>query len=437
MIRQALILAGGKGTRLAEVLKGKPKCLVDVDGIPLLERQIGLLKAYGIDDVVVLVNHEAGQVERFLEERQHFGISVRLIDDGEPRGTAGAVLACLDQLAERFVVLYGDTLIAVDLGRFIAAHEASGAAATLYLHPNDHPADSDLVELDDDGFLLAFHPYPHDPARYYSNLVNAALYVIDKAALAPWRAFRTPSDFGKDLFPAMLAAGVRIKGYVSFEYIKDVGTPKRLAKAEAQLRSGLVERASLAHRQKAVFLDRDGTLNEHRGFISTLDELVVIPGSGEAVRRLNDAEFRTVLVTNQPVIARGEVTTRGLATLHAKLETELARAGGFLDAIYYCPHHPDGGYPGEIAELKIACDCRKPRTGMIDRAARELNIDLGESWMIGDTTRDIETARRAGLRSILVRTGEGGRDGRYAGVVPDFVADDIAGAVSLILERTR
>jgi histidinol-phosphate phosphatase family protein len=232
----------------------------------------------------------------------------------------------------------------------------------------------------------------------------------------------------------MLAAGAGIKGYASFEYVKDIGTPARHAKAAAQLRSGLVERASLTRKQKAVFLDRDGTLNLQRGFVTAPGQLDLIPGAALAVRRLNEAEFRAVLITNQPVIARGETTFDGLRRIHARLETLLGAEGAFLDAIYFCPHHTDKGFPGEVAALKIDCSCRKPKTGMIETAVRDLNIDLGRSWLVGDATRDIETARRAKIRSVLVKTGVGGTDATFA-ATPDYAVADVGAAVDLILSQ--
>lgn len=431
---QAVILAGGKGTRLAERLNGRPKPLVDVDGVPLLERQILQLRAFGVNDVVVLVNHAADQIKNFCSERENFGLgALRLIDDGDPRGTAGAVLACLNELKDRFLIIYGDTLFNVAFDRFIDRHVESGAHATLFLHPNDHPEDSDLVELGEDGFVAAFHPKPHPAGIYLPNMVNAALYVVEKSALLPWQAFSTPSDFGADLFPAMLAQGAKLFGYTSFEYIKDLGTPKRLDKVERHLRAGVVARAALTEPQRCVFLDRDGTLNTQRDYVRRPEDLTLIPGAATAVRRLNDSEHRIAIVTNQPVIARGECTVEGLREIHAKLDAGLAEAGAFVDRIYYCPHHPDRGFSGEITALKIDCDCRKPKAGLIHRAAADLNADLARSWMIGDSTSDLAAASRAGVRSVLVRTGEGGRDGKNR-VTPDFTADDIAAAVSFILD---
>lgn len=431
---QAVILAGGKGTRLAERLQGRPKPLVDVDGIPLLERQIVLLREFGIGTATILVNHAADQIADHCAARDNFGLErLELVDDGDPRGTSGAVLACFDKLEERFLVVYGDTLFNIDIARFLADHERAGADATLFLHPNDHPHDSDLVSLGDDGRIAAFHSKPHPPGAYLPNLVNAAFYVIERAALEPWRDFRSPSDFGADLFPAMLAAGAKLNGYNSFEYIKDLGTPKRLDKVTGHLRRGVVARATLSRPQACVFLDRDGTLNVLRDYVRNPDDLVLLPGAGQAVRRFNDAEYRVAVVTNQPVIARGECSFEGLRAIHAKLDTELAEAGGYLDRLYFCPHHPHSGYAGEVAELKVVCDCRKPEAGMIRQAERDLNADLSASWMIGDSTSDLAAARRAGIRAVLVRTGEGGRDGKYADA-PDVVVDDIAAAAAFVTE---
>src|SRR5437879_2560842 len=189
MIRQAVILAGGTGTRLQERLNGLPKPLVEIGGVPLLEHQVLLAKRHGFDRILLLVRHEAQRIVEFCAARQRWGIAVDCIDDGEPLGTAGAVLRAFDRLDDTFLVLYGDTMLEVDLTKFCQFHRAlSEAAATLFLHPNDHPHDSDLVEIDEGARITAFHPYPHDPAQAYPNLVNAALYVVRKSALSPWRS---------------------------------------------------------------------------------------------------------------------------------------------------------------------------------------------------------------------------------------------------------
>jgi histidinol-phosphate phosphatase family protein len=433
-VKQVVILAGGKGTRLRERLKGLPKPLIDLCGKPLLERQIELLKRCGFTHVLLLVNYESQKIIDFCNSHVNWGIHIDCIVDGVPLGTAGATLAIFDRLEDEFLVVYGDTMLEVDLVRFQAFHYASpDVAATLFLHPNDHPHDSDLVDMDDEGRINTFHPYPHKEGSFYPNLVNAALYIIRRTALEPWRNSTGLLDFAKDIFPAMLERGCLLFGYNSPEYIKDCGTPKRLDKVCADFSSGRVANASLDVKQFGVFLDRDGTINREVSHLSQHEQFELLPRVGEAIKRLNDSTYRTIVITNQPVVARGDCPQSELKIIHNKMETLLGRGGAYLDRIYYCPHHPDKGFQGEVAELKINCDCRKPEIGMIERASKELNIDVSQSWFIGDTTVDILTAHRAGMHSILVETGFAGLDLRHW-VTPDFVVPDLPAAVSFILD---
>jgi histidinol-phosphate phosphatase family protein len=433
MAGQLVILAGGKGTRLAERLHGLPKPLVDVAGVPLLERQILHAKGCGFDSVVLLVNHRAEIIEDFCRARADFGLNVCLIDDGEPKGTAGAVLAALPVLQDDFLVMYGDTLLNIDLGRFQAFHQARpDAAACLLVHPNDHPQDSDLVEVDASGVITGIHPYPHPAGADLANLVNAALYWVRKDALLPWVEAHTPLDFAKDLFPLMIEAGQKLYGYATPEYIKDIGTPKRLDRAVADLASGRMSRSNLRSPQAAVFLDRDGVINKECGFLRSKEQFELLPGAAESIRRFNQAGLLVVVVTNQPVIARGECSEAELTDIHRRMETLLGAKGAYVDRIYFCPHHPDAGFAGERPELKGPCACRKPEIGMLLAGQKELNIDFAQSWMVGDRTGDILAAKRAGVRSILVETGAAGLDGKHE-VSPDYRAKDIGQACEIIL----
>jgi histidinol-phosphate phosphatase family protein len=440
MSRQAIILAGGAGTRLRERLGDLPKPMVPIAGKPLLEHQVELAKRHGFTDFIFFVHHRADIIERHFGDGRRWGVSIRHLVEREPLGTAGAVLAGFEQLAERFLVLYGDTMVNVDLSRLWSAHEHRGADATLLLHPNDHPLDSDLVELEPNGRIVAFHNRPHPPGVWRQNLVNAALYVLEKKALAPFHATRNTQhatavlDFGKDVFPAMLARGATLLGYNSPEYIKDIGTPERYDRVCAEFANGTIGRSSLAAPQRAVFLDRDGTLIPDKDCLCSADGLELLPSVAGAIRELNHHAWRTVVVTNQPVIAKGWCDEAEMQRMHNKLETLLGLQHAFLDRIYYCPHHPEAGFEGERKELKIRCDCRKPGIGMVQKAVAELNIDLAQSWLIGDTTTDLQTAKNAGLRSILVRTGYGGKDGKHD-ARPDFIAENMVEAVKIILGR--
>ena len=445
---QVAILAGGLGKRLRALLGDLPKPMIPIGGRPLLEHHIELAKRHGFTRIAIFACYKAEVIQKHFGDGAQWGVKLDYLIEREPLGTAGAVLDRLDAMADRFLVMYGDTMLNVDLGRLWQTHERSGAAATLFLHPNNHPLDSDLVEMDAQERITAFHNRPHDPSRYYQNLVNAGLYVLEKRALQRFQETRNAEretrnepaliDFGKDVFPALVADGQHLLGYNSPEFIKDIGTPDRYHWVCAQHDAGIIQRSSYETAQPAVFLDRDGTLIEEvtQHGIASDEQLELIPGAAEAVHALNQAGLRIVVVTNQPIVAKGMATEADIQRQHNKLETLLGRAHAFVDRIYWCPHHPEKGFPGERAELKIECECRKPKIGMIERAARELNLDLSKSWMVGDTTTDVQTARNAGLRSILVRTGHGGKDGRHP-VQADFVVDDLTGAVQRILQEFK
>ncbi len=395
---QLVVIAGGKGTRLQERLGDRPKPMVEVDGKPLIEHQVLLARKHGIGDILILTGYGAEYIERYFGDGSAWGVRIDYQRELEPLGTAGALLDARHKLEDTFVVMYGDTMVNVDLQKLIASHSA-GASATLLVHPNDHPQDSDLVEMNERNEIVAFHPYPHAADANLQNLVNAALYVFSKQAT---ELARSPADIAKQLFPALLANGKTLCGYRSREYIKDAGTPERLDRVRSDYQSGRVTAASFDAAIPAVFLDRDGTLNRDHGWLNLPEKLELLPGAAEAVHAINRSGRLAVLITNQPVVARGECSEAGLRQIHNRLEWLLGKSHAYLDAIYYCPHHPDSGYPGERVDLKIACACRKPATGLLELASRDLNIDVSRSWMIGDSTTDIQAAKSFGIPSVLV-----------------------------------
>jgi len=183
----------------------------------------------------------------------------------------------------------------------------------------------------------------------------------------------------------------------------------------------------------AVFIDRDGTLNEDIGYVSTPDDLFLYPWAAEAVRLINESGLLTVVITNQSGIARGMYTEETLDAIHSRMIRELGSQGARIDAVYYCPHHPEVG--GVV--YRVTCECRKPRTGMLDNAARELGIDLARSFVIGDKASDIKLAENAGARGALVLTGYGGETYAHPDrwpCAPEIVAGNLLDAVRRILD---
>jgi histidinol-phosphate phosphatase family protein len=433
MKSQVAILAGGMGTRLRERCGDLPKPMVPVLGKPVLHHQIELCRKHGFTHIALLVQHRHEKISQYFGDGSAFGVTLSYAIEDEPRGTAGALRDALPMLDDRFLLLYGDTFMDVDLRKLWNAHGASGAVGTLFLHPNDHPQDSDLVDIDAHGAVRSILPYPHPEGLEVRNLVNAALYVLDRTGLEEVTPAEGKADIAKHMFPRMLELGQRLHGYVSPEYIKDMGTPERLDKVERDYIAGLPERLSGRQLRSAVFLDRDGTINREVTHLKLPDQLELLPASASAIRRLNRSGTLAVVITNQPVVARGEVSIEGLYCIHARLESLLGAGGAFLDGLYFCPHHPDKGFPGEVAELKGTCSCRKPETGLIDQACGELGISRQNSWMVGDTTADVEAGRRAGLRTVLLRSGHAGADAKHV-VRPDYTAPDLADAVEWILD---
>ncbi|MCX5789061.1 MAG: HAD family hydrolase [Elusimicrobia bacterium] len=185
----------------------------------------------------------------------------------------------------------------------------------------------------------------------------------------------------------------------------------------------------------AAFLDRDGTIIDQEGFLTRAEDLRLFPGAAQAVKRLREAGGLVIVVTNQPAVARGLIDEPTLARIHERLKALFAEKGAPLDALYYCPHHPETHHPeASDPRYRRECECRKPGTGMLRRAADEFGIDIARSFMVGDSTRDVMTARNAGCMGVLVKTGEGGRDAKFD-VRPDAVCDDILAAAEWIAAR--
>lgn len=432
-MKQAVILAGGKGTRLKEVSGNLPKPMVPVLGKPLLEHLIEQCVECGVIDIKLLLSYKKEIIQDYFGDGEQYGATIQYIIEETPRGTAGALVDILPVLNDQFLVAYGDTFFDIDLVSFWKFHLDQRGDASIFLHPNDHPHDSDLVEINSDLLVKKIHPYPHD-SQWRQNLVNAAVYMFNKNALQNIDFISEMPDIAKNLFPLMLDTGKKLYGYISTEYIKDIGTPKRLSDVEIDIKSGKVKSLKKETSKMAIFMDRDGTINKEVNYLSSQEQFELIDGVGEAIRKINLAGILAIVVTNQPVIARGELKDTELKIIHNKMDTLLGRQGAYIDRLYYCPHHTDSGFKNEVKVLKFECDCRKPKTGMFIKAKKDLNIVLENSWVIGDSTRDILAAQNAGMKSILVQTGHAGKNSSYE-ATPDFIVKDLSEAVNLVLKE--
>lgn len=416
---KTVIMAGGMGTRIASIANDIPKPMIQIGGKPILAYQIENLKVCGLTDITLVIGHLGHVIKNYFKDGSDFGVHISYYIEDHPLGTAGALFK-MPELTEDFLLMCGDVMIDVDFNRFIDFHHKNQAWASLIAHPNSHPYDSSLLVTETlppqekGGLPVETHRVTgwlnkEDSRTYYKNRVNAGIEIISPQLLAETMRNYTPRhpetpdkiDLDRDVLKPNIKSG-RIFAYDTPEYIKDMGTPERYYEVENDLKSGKIAARNLKNKQKAIFLDRDGTINNYVGFLTQHEDFQLIPGAAEAIRSINKSGYLAIVVSNQPVIARGECTFAELQTIHNRMETLLGQEGAFVDAIYYCPHHPDKGFEGERAEYKYDCDCRKPKPGLLLRAAKEWNIDLSESFMIGDSQRDIEAGKIAGCKQSVI-----------------------------------
>lgn len=390
---KAVILAGGKGTRLG--LKSIPKSMVKINGTPLLEHQINILKKNNINDIYILSGHLSNEIIKYFDNSTKFGIKITHMTETSPLGTAGSLKRLERRIQEKFLLIYGDILFDIDIQRLIAFDKKKNGLCTIVAHPNNHPYDSDLLEINETSKIVQYYLKPHDPNLFYKNLVSSGIFIISPEIFK----YLSPehSDLMKDVIPYTPNNSY---AYITPEYIFDIGTPGRLTKARRDYQNQKVQKSNLNNKQKAIFLDRDGVINKLIPDLSKIDDFELLPNVTKAIKKINESEYLAIVVTNQPAIAKGFLTETELQNIHNKMDTLLGNDGVYIDALYYCPHHPDKGFEREIPKLKMDCFCRKPNPGMLLMAADDLNIDLKNSWLIGDSIRDIIAGYKADCRCI-------------------------------------
>ena len=440
---KTVIMAGGKGTRISSVASDIPKPMIKIDDMPVLEHEIECLRKQGFDDIIITVSHLGSVIMDYFGDGTRispvtgkpFGVHIEYYNEEQPLGNAGALFKIRDKLTDDFLLLNADAIFDVDFKRMAKFHRQKGALVTLFTHPNSHPYDSGLLIADDDKSVIQWLAKEDERPVFYKNRVNAGLHIISPEVLdmsgidadivgsvgsdgKPIKA-----DLDRQLLKPLAGTG-KMFCYDSPEYVKDMGTPDRFRAVERDFRSGLVQSKNMQNKQKAVFLDRDGTINKYVGFLRNIDDFELIDGVAEAIKKINESGYLCIVVTNQPVIARGELTYDQLNEIHRKMETLLGYEGAYIDALYFCPHHPHSGFEGEIKELKIDCECRKPKPGMLFKAAEDFNIDLHSSFMVGDSKNDILAGKSAGCMTVLIGNDSLGQDRTFDSLL-DFVIHDI------------
>ena len=395
-------MAGGKGTRIASVTADIPKPMIPILDKPVLEYQIECLKKNGLVDIIIGVGHLGHHIKNYFGNGNRFGCNISYFTETKPLGTAG-MLYKLENVSGDFILLNGDIVFDIDFSRMIAFHQKKNAWATLAVHPNSHPFDSALITSDNNNQITEWLN-KEDERTYYKNHVNAGIHILSADFIKKCPQTKEKIDLDRDMLKPSIPSG-RIFAYTTPEYIKDMGTPERYTQISSDIEKGIVQQKNMSVRQKCIFLDRDGTINKFNGFIRKPEDFELLEGAAEAIKKINSIGYLAIVITNQPVIARGEIDSPALDEIHMKMETDLGKQGAYIDDLFYCPHHPDRGFPGERPEYKIDCDCRKPKPGMILQAAEKYNIDLSKSYMVGDDMRDVQAGINAGCTPVLLTGG--------------------------------
>ncbi len=434
---KTVIMAGGKGTRISELFPNIPKPLIPIVGIPILEREILSLKEQGFVDIIITVSYLHEKIEDYFKDGKQLGVNISYFVEETPLGNAGALYKLKKKLGkDPFLLLNADAMFDVDFNRMVKFHQKHGGLVTLFTHPNSHPYDSGLIIADENGCVENWLTKEDVRPQFYCNRVNAGLHVIDPKILdipdidenlvgMKMNGEILKVDLDRMLLKPLAGSG-KMFCYDSPEYVKDMGTPERYKSVTKDFNNGVIQAKNLKNKQKAIFLDRDGTINKYVGFLRNINQFELINGVAKAIKKINESGYLAIVVTNQPVIARGEVSYSELDDIHKKMETLLGLEGAYVDGIYFCPHHPHKGYPGEIEKLKVVCDCRKPKPGMLLKAAERFNINLEESYMVGDGENDISAGINAGCKTVLLTSDEKtfGEDIRYNCLL-DFVESEL------------
>ena len=376
-INQAVIFAGGYGKRLAPFTDTNPKPMYPIEGKPYIEHLILQIKSFGISEVVMLLGYLPEKIMDYLGDGSKYGMTFHFVVTDVECETEKRILAANDLLQEHFLMMYCDNYCPVDYERLVDGYFTNNALIQITAYANRDGYTKNNLKIAEDGQVVNY-----DKKRISEGLqgVDIGYAIINKSVLN--LTDDENNNFEAIVYPQVVSEE-RMYATVTEHRYYSIGSFERIELTKAFFKN-----------QKFVFLDRDGTLNVRPPkacYVEKPEDFVWLDGAKEAVKKLNDNGYLVILISNQPGIARGNLTEKTLEEIHEKMKCDLERIGAHIDAIYYCPHNWDDG-----------CFCRKPKPGMLYMAQRDYSLNLTKGFLIGDDERDIEAGESARVKSILV-----------------------------------
>jgi histidinol-phosphate phosphatase family protein len=425
---QAVIICGGQGTRMTQAGFTTPKVLLKFGEKTLLELQIEQLENAGATEVLLLLGEGSYSIIDFISERK---LHVKYIVETKGLGTGGSLLNALSSLESRFYVVYGDILFSTNILSLKDELLHHNRDLVLMTRASDHIFDSDVVVTDNQNRVKQIIRKPGSKNFRNRNNANCGIYICTKKILEEVLdnfKFKEKIDFDSEILNFLISKGSNISTVKSNGYVRDIGTKDRYESAICDYELGRVNTKS----RPTIILDRDGVIINDSGHVSRISEVVFIPESLASIKVLCEAGFRVIVITNQPAIARGIATPTSIEDIHTLIDVELAQINAYISEYYYCPHHPDGGFEGEVEKLKIVCDCRKPKIALYTKANSDFPMNLSCSYAVGDSWRDYQAAKMFGIEFLGIE-----EDNWIENESPRNIFINLAEACKFIMSQRR
>ena len=424
---QAVIICGGKGSRLKSTIGNSPKALVKFNKKANLKRQIEILKKNGFKNFVILVNNYEHEISNFL--KKNFKDKFIIHKDKDYYGTGGCLYSAKKYLKKNFLILYSDIYFNFNFKNFVKYCIKKKSILSCVVHANDHPYDSDTVSKDKNFFIKKIIK-----KKSHQNKINNAIsgiYFANKNFLNKVKFIKNNTyDLVNDIFIKLIEKKSRIYAFKSIEYIKDFGTPDRISRVKSDIKLNKIKNLAYSYKTKAVFLDRDGVINKESKSIKTIKNFKIFPSSLLAIKKLNKNKIPCFVVTNQSGLAKGEFTLSDFFKVSFKLDKKLSKIGAYIDDFLVCPHFTNKNFKN--LNESFFSSYRKPNSGMINTFVRKYGIHRNKSYMVGDSDRDILAGKNAGLKTILVKSPK--INDYKINVKPNFRTNNLKQAVDLILK---